>query len=746
MSASTISGYVDHIIFHNDVNGYTVLELASDGELFTLTGNLGEINEGEHMTAHGTFVTHPTYGEQFNIESYEVTEPEDLIGIERYLGSGAIKGIGPAMAARIVAAFKEDTLRIIDEEPERLCEIRGISSSGARAIGEQVSEKRDLRQALIYLQQYGISLGLAVKIYEKYGNNLYSVLQTNPYRLADDIEGVGFRIADGIAAKLGFSYDSDFRIKSGIYYALTTALEEGHVYLPRTLLEGSAADILEATKEQIEHALMDLVLDKKIIIKHKNEEDIVYASVNYYMEENIARRLFDLDIDYDVDEKRINEILKALDEEEDLEPDDDQRDAVFGALAHGVTVITGGPGTGKTTTINAIIRAFTDEGLNIQLAAPTGRAAKRMTEATGMDAKTIHRMLEFVGHPDESRSAVHFMRNEENPLDADVIIIDEMSMVDLFLMNALTKAIPVGARLIMVGDASQLPSVGPGNILRDLIESEGFHVIRLNRIFRQDDAGDIVINAHKINRGEYIDTDVQSKDFMFIKREDAGHVTGALLTLVSQKLPDYVRASSFDIQVLTPMRKGALGVFNLNKVLQQALNPPAANKREKEFAAGIFRTGDKVMQIKNNYQLEWEIRNKRGMVTEEGTGVFNGDIGIIREMNLYSEEIVVEFDDGKLVTYPFTGAEELELAYAITVHKSQGSEYPAVVIPLLTGPRPLMNRNLIYTAVTRAKTCVCIVGLPDTFTAMVENNEEQMRYSGLDDRIREIMEWKKSEF
>lgn len=742
MAQEIVTGCVEHIIYQNEENGYTVLELATEGDTVTVTGNLGRISEGESLRCTGRYTTHPVYGEQFKVESFEITEPEDLLAVERYLGSGAIKGIGPALAARIVGKFGEDTLRVVDEEPELLVQVRGISAEGARSIAAQVAEKRELRQAMMYLQQYGISLAMSVKIYDKYGSEVYSVLQVNPYRLADDIEGIGFKIADDIAQRTGFAPDSDFRIKSGIYYTLLSAVDAGHVYLPEDVLLREAARNLGFEDMDLSDRLTELVIDKKIVIRERDGRDVVYAAPYYYMEMGVARKLADLDIRYDVDEAEIDRILDSMVESGDFEADEDQRSAVITAVGNGVTVITGGPGTGKTTTINALIRVFEENGLKIQLAAPTGRAAKRMTEATGRAASTIHRLLEFAGAPDDRReSAVRFARNESEPLDGDVIIIDEMSMVDIFLMNALIKAVPVGARLIMVGDADQLPSVGPGNVLKDLLESGRVPAVRLKRIFRQDEAGDIVLYAHRILDGEKIDPDRQSRDFIFVKREDYGRIVGSTITLVRDKLPSYVHAGPYDIQVLTPMRKGALGVTHLNEVLQEALNPPSPGKREHLFPQGIFREGDKVMQVKNNYQIEWVVRGRNSLPVDAGTGIFNGDIGRIRSMNLFSEEMTVVFDEGKEVTYPFKETEDLELAYAVTVHKAQGSEYPAVVIPLLTGPRPLMNRNLIYTAVTRARKCVCVVGSTQTFLSMAENDEEQRRYSGLAQCIREVPEW-----
>ena len=737
-----VTGYVEHIVYRNETNGYTVLELAGDAGSYMLVGTIPHVSEGEPMEAEGTFVNHPSYGEQLSVERYQVTAPGDVISIERYLGSGAVKGVGPSLATRIVKKFKADTLRVIDEEPERLAEVKGISENGARQIAVQVAEKREQRQAMIFLQQYGISLNLAVKIYDRYGPEIYTLLQSNPYKMADDIPGVGFKVADEIAAKAGIHTDSDFRIRSGIYYTLMHAVGAGHVYLPQETLLRNASELLGVPAEYMEKHIMDLVLDKRLVLKEKHGETVVYAAMYYYMEMSTASMLRELDVPYETNEEKLQSWLMAMEDQEDLELDVLQQEAIKVAVQQGVTVITGGPGTGKTTAINMILRYFEAEELEIQLAAPTGRAAKRMTEATGYEARTIHRMLEFMGTPgNDEDAAVRFERNEGNPLDADVIIIDEMSMVDIQLFYALLKAITVGTRLILVGDANQLPSVGPGNVLRDIIDAEVFHVVKLTRIFRQAEASDIVVNAHKIHAGAVINADKRSNDFLFVKRKDANSILNAVITLVKEKLPPYVNAKAYDIQVMTPMRKGVLGVENLNRILQEFMNPADSSKKEKQFPQGTFREGDKVMQIKNNYQVEWEARGRYGIPTDKGTGVFNGDLGTVKEINMFSEELMIEFDEGRLVTYSFRQADELELAYAITVHKSQGSEYPAVVIPLLTGPQMLMNRNLIYTAVTRARSCVCVIGSVETFQAMVDNAKEQKRYSGLNDCLQEIDEW-----
>lgn len=732
-----ITGYVEHIIFRNADNGYTVLNLVSGDEEITCVGIFSAIAEGENIEATGDYTDHPTYGTQFKVESFEEKAPEDEEAIERYLGSGAIKGIGIAMAARIVRRFKEDTFRIIEEEPERLAEIKGISERKAMEIANQVNEKRDLRQAMIFLQQFGITMNLAVKIYNKYGQEVYGILKENPYRIADDIEGVGFKTADDIAAKAGIRTDSDFRVKSGILYTLLQASGEGHTFLPKDELTVKAAELLGIDAEIIEKNYMDLAIERKIVIKQSGEQTQIYSASFYYMEANAATMLKQLNIKYDVADSEIEQRIHNIEKQTGMQLDEHQVLAVKEAVRNGLLVITGGPGTGKTTTINTIIRYFEMEGMDIFLAAPTGRAAKRMSETTGFEARTIHRMLELNGGMEGSAG---FERNETNPLETDVIIIDEMSMVDITLMNSLLKAVAAGTRLILVGDINQLPSVGPGSVLKDIIESKTCNVVMLTKIFRQASTSDIIVNAHKINRGEEVSLDNKSMDFFFLKRYEADIIINVVLQLVKQKLPKFVDATPYDIQVLTPMRKGLLGVERLNGILQQYLNPPAKDKREKEHGDMIFREGDKVMQTKNNYQLEWEICTKFGLTVDKGMGIFNGDMGIVTEINDFAETMTVEFDEGRKVEYSFKLLDELELAYAITIHKSQGSEYPAVVIPLLNGPSMLMNRNLIYTAVTRARKCVTLVGNDTTFYQMIHNTSQQKRYSGLCDRLRESNE------
>lgn len=732
-----IKGYVEHIVYRNEENGYTVFNLNNDDGELTCVGLFHFIEEGELLELSGEYTTHKVYGTQLKVESSRICEPEDLVSIERYLGSGAVKGLGAALAGRIVKKFKEDTFRIIEEEPERLSEVKGISERKAREIALQVEEKKDMRQAMIYLQKYGISTTLAAKIYQHYGQNVYRVIEENPYQIADHVSGVGFKTADEIAAKVGIHTDSDFRIRSGIFYTLLQSVNEGHVYLMQDVLLYRAGVLLGVEINHIEKYLMDLAIEKKIVLKETGNGVRVYASHYYYMELNAAKMLHDLNMHYETSETVLLHRIKSIEENTGLLLDEMQRTAVMEAARHGIMVLTGGPGTGKTTTINAMIHFFESEGLDIFLAAPTGRAAKRMTEATGCEAQTIHRLLEVSGNPEDDNSN-GFGRNEENPLEADVIIIDEMSMVDLPLLYALLGAVCPGTRLIMVGDRNQLPSVGPGSVLKDIIDSHSFPVVMLTKIFRQAGESDIVVNAHKINRGEQVILDNKSRDFFFLKRQDTNTIISVVITLIQKKMPGYVKAKPYDIQVLTPMRKGLLGVERLNRILQEYLNPPAGSKQEKEYGDRLFREGDKVMQIKNNYQIEWEVSTPYGMTIDKGLGVFNGDMGIIKQINTYEETVTVEYDEQRKVKYPYSLLDELELAYAITIHKAQGSEYPAVVIPLLQGPRQLYHRNLLYTAVTRARQCVTLVGSDTVFQDMIQNTNEQDRNTSLAERIKEF--------
>lgn len=742
----SLSGYVESITFRNEENGYTVLTLSYGKKEIKCTGNFGYISEGEYLEIEGEEVFHDIYGEQIKVTSYKVIPATDELSLKKYLGSGAIKGLGAVLANRIVDKFGEDTLRIVEEEPERLAEIRGITIRKAMDICEQVEEKKDMRDVMIFLQGYGISPTLSNKIYTMYGQKVYDIIKTNPYKLADDLSGIGFKTADEIARRAGVEVNASIRIKSGMCYALSDASLSGHTYLPKEKLVEKTINLLGLRDQYLnadgtynmdllDNCFTELVLEKKLILKNIEEKDAVFLSTYYYTELNIARMLLELNISTPEDDYIMGVKLDTIEKLSGVELDDLQRKAVIETQNNGITIITGGPGTGKTTTINAIIQMFEADGLKVSLAAPTGRAAKRMNEATGHEAKTIHRLLEISGGASEETGRdeidAKFGRNEQNPLETDVIIVDEMSMVDTFLVHALLKAITIGTRVVFVGDINQLASVGPGNVLRDIIESEQFSVVRLTKVFRQAGESGIVTNAHKINKGEQVTLDNSMGDFLYIERENAQMALNATIGLMMSKLPQYVEAKPMDIQVLTPMRGGILGVNSLNEQLQKYINPQDENKREREIAGIIFREGDKVMQIKNNYQLEWEQRSEGGRIYDSGTGIFNGDMGIITTINNTTNTMEVVFDDDRYVIYDSKQAEELELAYAITIHKSQGSEYPAVIMPLVSGVSMLMTRNLLYTGVTRAKKCVCIVGRKETFSAMIANEDQHRRYSGL---------------
>ena len=754
-----LAGYVGHIVYRNAENGYTVFELVTaDGEE-TCVGTFRALDEGENLELSGSYTEHAVYGSQFRVEHYEEVTPKDEQGIERYLGSGAIRGVGPSLAARIVKKFGADAFRVIEEEPERLAQIKGISERKAMEISAQVEGKRGMREAMIYLQRYGISNTMAVKIYKTYEMDLYRILEENPYQLAEDIDGIGFRRADELATRIGIRMDSDFRIRSGILYAIQLAVAEGHTWLPGRELLARAARLLELPEEHVSIQIPNLAMDKKLVIRQLEgkggtgpiEDSCVYASSFFYAELACARMLLDLNLDMlpegGISSKEEGKLLEDIGElalKQGIELEELQKRAVLESVKHGIMILTGGPGTGKTTTINTMIRYFEVEGMDILLAAPTGRAAKRMTEATGYEARTIHRLLEPNGMPGEEDSALkgregRFERNESNPLETDVVIVDEMSMVDIHLFQSLLKAVTPGTRLILVGDVNQLPSVGPGQVLRDLIESGAFAVVELNKIFRQAGESDIVVNAHRINEGKPIALDNKSRDFFFLEREKVQVIYKHMVQLIREMLPRYVQAGPLDIQVLTPTRKGSLGVEMLNQILQAQLNPKGQSKKEYQSGETLFREGDKVMQTKNNYQLEWEVVGSFGIPVDHGVGIFNGDMGILKEIDEYGQTVLVEFDDHRCVTYTHEQMAELELAYAITIHKSQGSEYPAVIMPLLGGPRMLFNRNLLYTVVTRDKRCVNILGIRQVVEDMIANESEAKRYTSLDVRIREMM-------
>ncbi len=760
----TVRGYVEHITYHNAENGYTVLNLSDpereklgEDSIFTAVGSLPEVGEGEMLELQGTWTAHHIYGEQFKFSSFEIRQPENETAIERYLGSGMIKGVKAALAHRIVKAFGPDTFRILDEEPERLAEIKGISRKKAREIAQQLYEKRDLRDGLLFLAKYRIPNTLSLKIWQQYGPDIYTIIRENPYRLADEVKGVGFKTADEIAAQAGIPVDSRFRVSSAVLYTLEMASAEGHLYLPRTVLVQRTSELLgyndqeivdvfrqddmlipqalEGVDDTVGAAILDLSVEKKVVLRTEEEESRVYSAKAYAAQLRVARMLMErnLNVKCSVDEARQKAVRAAY--ESGFELDERQLEAVIEAQRSTLLILTGGPGTGKTTTINTMIKVFEDDGLNIELAAPTGRAAKRMKEATGREARTIHRLLEVNGDPE---TEIFFNKTMDDPIETDVIIIDEMSMVDLYLFQSLLKAVVPGTRLIMVGDADQLPSVGPGRVLGDMIASEQIHTITLKRIFRQALQSDIVVNAHKINEGVHPVINNKSPDFFFMKEMDPGTIIGTIIKLVRDNLPRYLKVPGSDIQVMAPMKKGTLGITNLNKLMQMYLNPASPQKEEHSRGETLFREGDRVMQVRNNYQIEWTQRGMHDAVVDSGQGVFNGDMGILRRINTFSESVIVVFDENRYVEYEFSEMDQLELAYAVTIHKAQGSEYPAVVIPMFRGPRMLMNRNLLYTAITRARRMVVLIGDPEVMNSMIDNPHEAKRYTSLDLYIRRI--------
>jgi exodeoxyribonuclease V alpha subunit len=742
----TLKVYVKRISYRSEDTGFSVLIVEFDNVEKYAVGTFPQIDEGMHLEVKGEWVEHPMYGKQFSVKEHTQLPFEDSMSIERYLGSGAIKGVGPALARRICAKFEEDTLRIIEEEPERLSEVRGISKQSARRISTQLEEKKETRSALMFLQKYGISNTVAIKIYRFYGDRIYTIMEPNPYQLADDIYGIVFRKADEIASKSGVLIDTEFRVRSGISYALLRGSASGHVYMPEDLLIKSTMHLLQVTEEEVAPHIMNLYMDKKIVIKEWNGERCIYAPNLYYAELNSARMILDLNeteslVQTQVDEReeKIERIISKDEEQGNYILDDIQRKAIRDSIYHGVLLITGGPGTGKTTIINSIIKYYLGEGKDVFLAAPTGRAAKRMEQATGYEARTIHRMLEVSGGELESGRKSYFGRDEENPLEADVVIVDEVSMMDVFLFNALLKAIPPGSKLILVGDIDQLPSVGPGQVLRDLIESGYLPVSSLRKIYRQGEKSLIVRNAHRINEGEPIVTEKDAQDFFLMSRNQSIAIQKDMVGLIRRNLPEYYHVESFDVQVLTPMREGELGVNRLNVILQDALNPKEKHKHEVVIDDRIIREGDKVMQIKNNYQIEWEIQGNYKIPIDKGTGVFNGDMGRVVEINEYAQQVTVEYEEHKRVTYPYFQLDQLELAYAITIHKSQGSEYPVVIMPILGGPRNLFCRNLLYTGVTRAKECLLLMGSREVVNQMIDNSKVKERYTSLSLQIADLM-------
>ena len=733
-----IKGYVDHFLYYNESNTYGVLELDTEDDDVICTGRFPGLTEGETIEVSGEWVDHPTYGVQLKVLNYEIIEPTDILDMERYLASGAIKGIGPSTAKKIIKHFGEDTFRIIEEEPERLSEIKGITERKAISIATQMSERHELRNVVMFMQKYGISNSMAIKLYDEYGSQIKSIILNNPYKLAREVNGIGFKRADEIAAKTGVKLDSEFRIQCGIIHCLKEASTDGHTYLPREELIRSAYELLGVCESDIERQLDELKIERQLIEVKSEDRLNIYLSEYYQIEKNCAVKLLTLTRYSDrISASELDSEIKSIESELDIELHDLQREAVIKALSEGLFILTGGPGTGKTTTIKSIISGLERRNLRFVLAAPTGRAAKRMSETTGYEASTIHRLLSIKHNPEE-RADAYFEMNEDNPLDVDAVIIDEASMVDILLFNSLLKAISPGCKLIIVGDSNQLPSVGPGQVLKDMLDSGVCPNVELKYIFRQSNESHIVTYAHMINNGEQIDFTTKYEDFFLLKRDNYEEIRQALLYLICEKLPKHFNTSPMQIQVLTPMKKGALGVWELNRILQECINPPSDKKVELEYGENIFRVGDKVMQTKNNYDMEWNIMSTYGISAQRGKGVFNGDIGIIDHINKPSRLIKITFDDGREAEYSYETLEELELAYAITIHKSQGSEYPVVIMPLLGGPRSLLYRNLLYTGVTRAKDCVVILGSENTVKEMIRCENENRRYTGLAARIGEV--------
>lgn len=733
-----MDGIIDHIVYKNEENGYVVAKLKCNKDMVSIVGYIPFLKEGQQVKIQGEWTVHQTFGQQIKVDNCEEIVPSTTDGIEKYLASGLIKGIGPVTAKKIVEKFGTDSLDIIEMNPERLTEIEGIGSKKAEAIAESAREKRELQKVMVFLQAHGISTNYGIKIYKRYGNDAIKLVKENPYRLCEDISGIGFKTSDKIARSLGMDMASPFRAASGIKYVLSSAIGNGHTYLPKLTLMDDASKLLNIPEDLIENAIITLITQKQLVLEEIEDEVAVYLSSLYFSELGTARKLMELSINAPKTEiKDIDKEIRNYEKSNRIELADEQKKAVSEAVKNGVCIITGGPGTGKTTIIKCIIEIFQNNQMNVVLAAPTGRAAKRITETTGWEAKTIHRLLEMGYIPDEDEPM--FARDESNPIEADAVIIDEASMVDIIIMNSLLKAISINTKLVMVGDVDQLPSVGPGNVLKDIIQSGAVGVVRLTRIFRQSDESLIAVNAHRINKGEMPILNDRDKDFFFLQNNNPQDVVTEVQQLVDKRLPHFKGGfdSKKDIQVLSPMRKGESGVYNLNNRLQAILNPPSPEKQEKQSGDVVFRQGDKVMQIKNNYNLDWT--RVAGSGELEGTGVFNGDIGVIDTIDNENRLLSVIFDEEKRVWYDFSSLDELELAYAITIHKSQGSEFPVAIIPITYGPPMLMTRNLIYTAVTRAKKLVVIVGSRQALIGMINNNTITRRYSGLKSHIESII-------
>lgn len=731
-----IEGIVEDIIYCNNQNWYTVCEIRSGRRLITIVGYMPGLAVAENIFVRGTWIHHQDYGKQLKVESFERSLPTTLDSLLKYLSSGAIKGIGAITAKKIIEKFGDDTLRVLQFEPMLLSEIKGISTDKALRIGQSFMEQEQIRQTIMFLQEYGVSTTYAVKVWKKFGSDSIDEIKRNPYRLTDEDINIGFKIADRVAISLGIDSQSQFRIMSGIEYVLSKAIQNGHVYLPSDMLVSETSKLLNTASEVVENAMSKMIFEESIYIEKAFNESRVYLSAFYKAEQNVCKKL---NILSNTEPKKavinIEEVLSKVEGDQNIEYTQEQLQSIRLCATQSILVITGGPGTGKTTLIKGIISMFKKSDMKIVLAAPTGRAAKRMTEATEKEAKTIHRLLETTFSIDDEHR--EFKKNELDPIDADVIIIDEVSMVDILLMNSLLKAVEPGTRLILVGDVDQLPSVGPGSVLYDIIESQSIETIRLNKIFRQAEESFIVVNAHKINKGQLPELNSPNEDFFFVSRKNPQSTSAAILELCTSRIPEkYGLDSIKDIQVLSPSKRGDSGVYSLNAALQQRLNPPRKGVKEKPYRNMIFRENDRVMQIKNNYNLPWVISEDEKVITY-GEGVFNGDMGIIKKIDLKNSSLTVLFDDGKLVEYDFDILDELEHSYAITVHKSQGSEFPAVVIALANIPPMLRCRNILYTAVTRARDLVMLVGDKEIMVQMVNNVTGIERYTSLKDRLME---------
>ena len=726
----TIKGTVEHIVFRNNNNGYTVAHFDIDGNLVTVVGNFDELNHGEYLKLTGYWTEHKNYGDQFSMETYAMEIPTSTEGITRYLASGIIPGIGEKTAKAIVKHFGEETLDILDNHPDRLAEIKGIGKKTLEGIKEVYHEQREIRQIMIQIQDYGISAAWAMKLYKTYQSETISVLLNNPYQMIDDIRGIGFKIADQIANQLGFEPNSPSRILAGINYALGACYNRGNTFMTETELIQTSSRILGVDEDEITSQLGELILFGKIIQEEVSDQRVYYPRNLYEAEDNAALIMARISQgEYKIPDVNITKKIKAYEKDMDITLDNKQSEAIAAAMENGVIVITGGPGTGKTTIINGIVRIFKDLGLKTVLSAPTGRAAKRITETTGHEAKTIHRLLEY--EYSENDDFPSFSKDEANPLEVDAIIVDESSMIDILLMNSLLMAIQPGTRLILVGDADQLPSVGPGNVLKDIIESGAVKVVSLERIYRQSEESMISVNAYEINQGNMPDINNDS-DFLFLNKNDGDKLLRDILKIVTENLPLAKGFDSFqDIQVISPMKNGKVGVISLNRELQAVLNPPNPGRVQREFGTVIYREGDKVMQIKNNYRLKWEDTTSY----EQGEGIYNGDIGILEEIDEGQKTFSILFNDGKRVDYDFDQMDEITHAYAMTVHKSQGSEFPVVVMPIVGGPPLFLNRKLLYTAVTRAKKMLVLMGNQYVFRQMIKSAESQERQTAYRERI-----------